>query len=98
MKYSVLFLTYIMACAVYALCPVDDNSVCTLPETGRNVKPLFQNPSAGMVTTGVGLKPMTTVNPLGQTDTLNRDLNYDTNCQFGNCLDKPNNKLTPKQN
>ncbi len=100
MKYFVLVSMIAVSSCVYALCPIGDNSVCTLPDVGTGNDRLLQNPGSGLKNNNSSnsLQPFTTVSPFEYNIDSSRELNYDSGCQFGKCPDKVKNKILPNQN
>ena len=104
MKNLVIFsFLFVISIPSFAACLIDDiekgEAVCTLNQTTNQISPLFQNPQAG--STLKDTKPQ--LNPLSDNNRTelmrgpNANLNYSSGCQFGQCLQNPNNKLQNEQ-
>ena len=99
-KYFVytLLLTTIPA---YSACPIDPisgESVCTLPSFREQVSPVFNNNSSTNLNNPAGkLQPLSRQDPINQMRGPNNDLNYNSGCQFGVCLQNPNKSRLPDQ-
>ena len=96
------FFVFILSAAVLpviALCPIDSGEdVCTLPNS-NSTSPLFQNPNASTNINRTGTPLQTR-----QEDKFDRvdfpeksNMNYNTGCQFGNCLYDLNNTHNKSQ-
>ena len=98
-KLFLLLILYIVSMPIsYSLCPVEEGeSVCTLPMDTTQVVPLFTNPNAGtaMTNTQLNLQPFSQENPEAMMRGQNSELNYNSGCQFGTCLQNPNQNRLP---
>ena len=82
----------------YALCTVEEGeTVCTVPLDTVQVVPLFSNPNAGTAMTNQQstLQPFNKENPEAMMRGHNSELNYNSGCQFGTCLQNPNQNRLP---
>ena len=82
----------------YSACPIDinDETVCALPGFREQSSPIFQNSNnTNIGTPGVRLQPLTREDPINQMREPNNNLNYNSGCQFGVCLQNPNQSRLP---
>lgn len=98
MKKFLLLITLCIA-PVYALCPVDytGENLCTLPNSGTKTQPMFMNPNFGSNIS----QPQKQLQPR-QVENLsdrmkNQNLQYDSSCQFGVCVQDLNNTENKNQ-
>ena len=99
MKKFLILLSFICIPS-YALCPIEaGESVCTLPDLDSSL-PLFQSSgsSSNINNTQIQLQPM---KKEGATNKINlpgmNNMNYNTGCQFGNCIQDLNNTYNKSQ-
>ena len=82
----------------YALCPIESGeSVCSLPQLREQVSPIFKDTSVGttMSNPQVNLQPLSRESSIEQMRGPNNNLNYNSGCQFGMCLQDPNQSRLP---
>jgi hypothetical protein len=89
MKKFLFLFALVISLPAYALCPIDGESVCSMQNFKTNSNPLFQTPSSGIDTntTPTQLQPFNSNKTNLEMQTQNNNLNYNSNCQFGNCYD-----------
>ena len=100
MKKYCFLIAVLIVLPVYALCPIEGGeTVCSLPDYGEQTVPLFQQTNAGINTNNPNtkLQPMSKTNPIEQMSGPNNSLNYNSGCQFGMCLQNPNNIMRKQQ-
>lgn len=95
---------YIILCAFltnlpsYSTCSLDGESVCTLPEFRQQVSPIFKQ-STGIQTnidnSPGQLQPLNRTDPMNDIRGPNNNMNYNSGCQFGVCLQNPNQSRLP---
>lgn len=100
MKKFYLIPAILIVLPIYALCPIEGGEkVCSLPEYGEQAAPIFQqtNPTVNIENTNPQLQPLGRTNPIEQMRGPNNKLNYNSGCQFGMCLQNPNNVIRKQQ-
>ena len=94
MKKFLLIITLLfISPMVFATCPIDmQNTVCTVPDFRENLSPIY-NPKANI--NEFSNTPEARLNPANRDDIqrsyrefapIKNELNYNTDCQFGVCL------------
>ena len=99
MKKFYILPAFLVVLPIYALCPIEGGeTVCSLPEFREQVSPIFKesNPEANMSNPQVRLQPLNRTDPMDQMRGPNNNLNYNSGCQFGMCLQNPNNTIMNK--
>lgn len=85
----------------YSACPIDKigEAVCSLPNFREQVSPIFQDRNdINMSNPTVKLQPLNRTDPIEQMRGPNNNLNYNSGCQFGVCLQNPNESKLPENN
>lgn len=86
--------------AAFATCPVDGNTVCAVPGFREQVPPVY-NPAFSNINEFSGSQEAR-LNPLDRSDIREQsqsfaptesNYNYNTDCQFGVCLDNRQNTI-----
>ena len=98
MKKFLIFAILISIQSVFAACPIDakDDAVCSLPEFRQQLGPIFkQSSGSNTEASGVELQPLNRTDPIEQMRGPNNMMNYNSGCQFGVCLQNPNNSRLP---
>ncbi len=100
MKKLFVLPAFLIVLPIYALCPIEGGeTVCSLPEFRGQTTPIFQqvNPELNINTPQVKLQPLNRADPIEQMRGPNNNINYNSGCQFGMCLQNPNNTLQKQQ-
>ena len=97
-KFAVLLFALLIVIPAYALCTVDSGEkVCSIPQFREQVSPIFRDRSNGtnMSNPQVQLQPLNRESSMEQMRGPNNNLNYNSGCQFGICLQDPNKSRLP---
>ena len=97
-KFFIIIFSVFIFLPSYALCPIESGeSVCSLPQFREQVSPIFKDISTGttMSNPQVNLQPLSRESSVEQMRGPNNDLNYNSGCQFGICLQDPNESRLP---
>ena len=100
MKKYLLIMIFTVAIPAYAACPIDTSgeTVCSLPEFRQQVTPIFNDSNnLNLSNPSVNLQPLTRTDPIEQMRGPNNNLNYNSGCQFGVCLQNPNESKLPQE-
>lgn len=99
MKRFMVISAMLMSLPIYATCSIDGDTVCSLPGFREKISPIYETqPAAGNDITD---QPNVQLNSIQRNDVENQfrqfapsgsDLNYNSSCQFGVCLQ---NRSTP---
>ena len=83
-----ILLTALISLPAYALCPIEGDAVCSIPEVKKPFNSMFMNNSNNINTNSETnkLQPKTKENPLDNMRGQNNKLNNSSTCAFGNCL------------
>ncbi len=82
----------------FAACPIESGeTVCSLPSFREQIKPTYQSnsPSNANSEPNSPLQPLSRQDPINQMRSPNNNLNYNSGCQFGVCLQNPNESRLP---
>ena len=96
-KYLILSALFVILPS-YSACAIDGESVCTLPEFRQQVTPMFKQSTGiqpNIDNTPGQLQPLNRADPINSMRSPNNDLNYNSGCQFGVCLQNPNESRLP---
>ena len=102
MKKYLILAIFLAPISSFAACPIDINgeAVCTLPEFRQQITPVFKQ-STGVQTNidspAGQLQPLNRTDPINDMRGPNNNLNYNSGCQFGVCLQNPNQSRLPAQ-
>jgi hypothetical protein len=83
---------------VFAVCPIDSGeSVCALPSFREQVRPIYSETlnNTNVNRPSLNLQPLQREDPINQMRGPNNDLNYNSGCQFGVCLQNPEESKLP---
>lgn len=97
-KFAVLLFSLFITMPVHALCPVDSGEkVCSIPQFRQQVSPIFRDRNTGtdLSNPQVQLQPLDRSSSMEQMRGPNNNLNYNSGCQFGICLQDPNKSRLP---
>lgn len=98
MKKSLIFFATMLSLPVFALCPIENGeTVCSLPGFREQVQPIYTEIPSASFAPNVKLQPMKRTDPVDQMRGPNNNLNYNSGCQFGVCLNNPNKSTLPVQ-
>ena len=80
-----------------ALCSIESGeSLCSLPDFRGQVSPSLKENNIGTQNPNIILQPLNRQDPIDQMRGPNNSLKYNSSCQFGICMDKPNRTLLPQ--
>ena len=91
MKKYLLLPALLISLPVFSACPIESGeTVCTLPNFREQVQPIFDNTNyPKSVNPAQNLQPLKREDPINQMRGPNNQLNYNSGCQFGVCLQDP---------
>lgn len=98
-KYLVISI-FLFSLPSFAACPIDGgDTVCSLPSFREQVSPVFKETNTlGNFNSNQPngqLQPLNREDPINQMRGPNNNLNYNSGCQFGVCLQNPNESRLP---
>lgn len=102
MKKFLIIYTLIIGLPVFSACPVDmiNESVCSLPDTNINIQPTYIKPNAGSNLSN-NQKLLQTIDNTtflnGMNQQRNQNMQYNSLCQFGVCMQDTNNSRYQSQ-
>lgn len=101
MKQLFILLLLLFTPTSFALCPIDSGeTVCSITNFKNNSTSIFQNTNkeSNLSETQIQLQPLQKENLFDKTRTPNNELmQYDSGCQFGNCVQSLKDNLPSKQ-
>ena len=87
---------FVLSLLLYASCPIDaGETVCALPGLREKVEPIYKESQSATPYPNATLQPLNRQDPIEQMRGPNNNLNYNSGCQFGVCLQNPNQTSLP---
>ena len=98
MKKFLLIISLTILSPTYASCLIDSiDSVCSLPEFRQEHTPIFKENNINTSNPSIQLQPLGRTDPMDKMRESNNSLNYNSGCQFGICVQNPNESRLPEK-